>query len=56
MIIGCFIVLIVIAATLVAVNRAVREQTQAVKEQSKLLLEIMRKFTETTGGEWTEDE
>ena len=49
MIIGCFIVLIVIAATLVAVNRAVREQ-------NKIIMEIMRKFTETTGGEWTEDE
>ena len=49
MIIGCFIVLIVIAATLVAVNRAVREQ-------NKILMEFMRKFTETTGGEWTEDD
>ena len=49
MIVGCFIVLIVIAATMVAVNRAIREQ-------SEILLEIMRKLTIATGGEWREDE
>ena len=45
MIVACFVVLIVIAATLIAINRAIREQ-------SNILVEVVRKLDELAGNEW----